>query len=184
VKIYNLFCIASSYALHFIPISLMITPAIPRRPRRSLPPSPQYLAPPNHLLPSSIPAFSPLNPTSLPVKILNPTSSSTTYVKSEYAYIRTYIKELYDSIQDENIDAVIHLGVADGWDFYSVEERAFNERMSSDFWGPPLDLKGYYRFPDDAGRTVLDITTDEGKDRWVETLVGLSCKARRMPLLL
>tara|TARA_R110002060_G_scaffold44418_1_gene55812 strand:- start:810 stop:1085 length:276 start_codon:yes stop_codon:yes gene_type:complete len=64
------------------------------------------------------------------------------------------------------------LGMADGWNWYTVEERAFKEGMSSTWWGDSAQ-KGYYMVPDDAGKTLLDI---KGKDEgmWEGSPMGLA----------
>ncbi|KAH6717657.1 hypothetical protein BKA61DRAFT_732107 [Leptodontidium sp. MPI-SDFR-AT-0119] len=123
-------------------------------------------------LPSHIPASHPLNPTGLPIRILNPTSGPDSAVKSEYAYIRTYVKTLHAPSQEVNsLDAIVHLGMADGWEWYTVEERAFKEGMSSTWWGESAEA-GYYMVLDDAGETVLDIKgEDEGM--WEDSPVGI-----------
>ncbi|PVH80970.1 hypothetical protein DL98DRAFT_515098 [Cadophora sp. DSE1049] len=61
--------------------------------------------------------------------------------------------------------------MADGWEWYTVEERAFKEGMSSTWWGESAQ-KGYYMVLDDAGETVLDIKgEDEGT--WEGSPMGL-----------
>lgn len=132
-------------------------------------------------LPDSLPASHPLNPTRLPIRILNPTAPAGRYVKTEYGYIRPFIQRLYDEFTTDpgtggcTLDAVVHLGMADGFRAYTVEERAFSERMSSNWWPDQLgqDTR-YYLLPDDAGRTVEDITVDEGKDLWRDAPTGLA----------
>ncbi|KAG4423436.1 hypothetical protein IFR04_003403 [Cadophora malorum] len=114
-------------------------------------------------IPSHIPANHHLNPTGLPIRILNPTSGPNSAVKSEYAYIRSYVKTLHAESQDTNkLDAVVHLGMADGWNWYTVEERAFKE-----------GIRVIYMVPDDAGKTLLDI---KGKDEgmWEGSPMGLA----------
>ena len=94
-------------------------------------------------------------------------------MKSEYAHIRTYIKTLHAETQaTNNLDAIVHLGMADGWEWYTVEERAFREGMSSTWWGESA-RNGYYMVLDDAGKTVLDI---KGKDErmWEGSPMGLA----------
>ncbi|KAG4440553.1 hypothetical protein IFR05_003969 [Cadophora sp. M221] len=123
-------------------------------------------------LPSNIPANHPLNPTGLPIRVLNPTSGPDCAVKAEYAYIRSYVKTLHAPSQESNnLDAIVHLGMADGWEWYTVEERAFKEGMSSTWWGESAQA-GYYMVLDDAGKTVLDIKgEDEGL--WEGSPVGI-----------
>ncbi|KAH7370823.1 hypothetical protein BKA65DRAFT_489298 [Rhexocercosporidium sp. MPI-PUGE-AT-0058] len=123
-------------------------------------------------LPSQIPANHPHNPTGLPIRILNPTSGPDSAVKAEYAYIRSYVKTLHAPSQEtNNLDAIVHLGMADGWEWYTVEERAFKEGMSSTWWGESAE-RGYYMVLDDAGETVLDIKgEDEGI--WKGSPVGI-----------
>ncbi|ROW14831.1 hypothetical protein VPNG_03674 [Cytospora leucostoma] len=133
-------------------------------------------------LPGSLPASHPLNPTQLPICILNPTAPAGCYVKTEYGYIRSFVQRLYDEFTDPGtgvctLDAVVHLGMADGFRAYTVEERAFNQRMSSNWWSDQLGQNTrYYLIPDDAGRTVEDITEDEGKDLWRDAPTGLAAE--------
>lgn len=131
-------------------------------------------------LPDTLPASHPLNPTHQSIQILNPTAPRGKYVKTEYAYIRSFIQGLYDEFTDAEtgecaLDAVVHLGMAEGFTSYTVEERAFNEKMSSNWWpGLVGQSTRYYCVPDDAGRTAADITKDEGKGRWRDAPMGLS----------
>ncbi|ROW07686.1 hypothetical protein VMCG_03575 [Cytospora schulzeri] len=131
-------------------------------------------------LPDNLPASHPLNPTHRSIRILNPTAPPGKYVKTEYAYIRSFIRSLFDEFTDTRtgecaLDAVVHLGMADGFKSYTVEERAFNEKMSSDWWPAFLEPGSrYYCIPDDAGRTVEDLTQDEGQDRWRDAPTGLA----------
>lgn len=131
-------------------------------------------------LPDCLPPSHPLNPTDRAIRILNPTAPHGRYVRTEYAYIRSYVQDLYDKFTDTDtgecaLDAVVHLGMADGWKAYTVEEHAFNENMSSDWWPGFLEQgMQYYRILDDAGKTVEDITHDDGKDRWSDAPMGLS----------
>ncbi|KAK0127873.1 hypothetical protein ONS96_007374 [Cadophora gregata f. sp. sojae] len=123
-------------------------------------------------LPDHIPANHPLNPTGLPIRIINPTCGPNSAVKSQYAHIRSYVKTLHADSQETNqLDAIVHLGMADGWDWYTVEKRAFKEGMSSTWWGESA-REGYYMVLDDAGKTVLDI---KGKDKgiWEGSPMGL-----------
>jgi pyroglutamyl-peptidase len=123
-------------------------------------------------LPDHLSILSPYNPTSLPIRILNPTATEGKYVKTEYAYIRTYIQGLYDEYADK-VDALVHLGMADPWEWYSVEERAFNERFTSDWWKEREADEGYYMVPDAVGKTVRDIPEEGGKGMWDDMPLGL-----------
>lgn len=123
------------------------------------------------LLPSHLSVLSPYNPTSLPIRILNPTSPDGQYVKCEYA-VRSFIQDLYDKYQDE-VDAFVHLGMADGWEWYSVEERVFNERFTSNWCGADEAEVGYYMHHDAEGKTVRDIGEKVGKGMWDGMPLGL-----------
>jgi pyroglutamyl-peptidase len=90
---------------------------------------------------------------------LNPTSGPGSAVKSEYGYVRNYCKELWETYGNK-IDFIIHLGMADGWEWYNLERSAWkqgtvksidegNGRMSE-----PLE---YYMPPDDIGNTFKDL---------------------------
>jgi len=85
------------------------------------------------LLPSHLSVLNPYKPTSLPIRILNPTSSDTQYVKCEYVYMRSFVQNVYNRYQDK-VNAFVHLGMANRWEWYSVKERAFNERFTSNWW--------------------------------------------------
>jgi pyroglutamyl-peptidase len=82
----------------------------------------------SHLLTKHLPAYlstsSNLNPTNLPIRILNPTSEDGKYVRTEYAYARKFVKDMWDEYA-EKVDAVIHTGMAGPWDLYSVEGEGF-----------------------------------------------------------
>lgn len=45
--------------------------------------------------------------------------------------------------------------MADGWDYVSIERRAYKQGFSSTFWGK-REEKAYYMLEDVAGKTVLD----------------------------
>ena len=62
--------------------------------------------------------------------------------------------------------------MADIWEWYSVEERAYNERFTSNWWGG-REEGGYYLVPDARGETVRDITIDGGKGKWDDMPLGL-----------
>ena len=126
------------------------------------------------LLPSYIVAQTTFNPTSYSIKILNPTSADGEYIRVEYAYIRQYIQKLYDTYED-TVHLMLHLGMADGWDFYTVERFAYQEGFSSSWSGAARTGKEYYYFIDDeAGKTAKDITEGEGKGMWLNMPMGLS----------
>lgn len=120
-------------------------------------------------------------------------------VPVEYAEVRSYVAELYDqnfgtiaeklrkqpvhkldpTISDEAVkehvsskkpvDLIVHLGMADGWDFISVERSAYKQGFSSSWWGPLESKMGYYMIPDNAGRTILNA----GPCPWLTTPMGL-----------
>jgi hypothetical protein len=125
----------------------------------------------SHLLTKHLPAYlstsNNLNPTNLPIRILNPTSGDGKYVRTEYAYARKFVKDMWDEYA-EKVDAVIHTGMAGSWDFYSVEERAFRDGMTSTWWSAREEKEGYYMRPDDVRKTVKDI--NEGEERLWEDM--------------
>ncbi|MCJ1433505.1 hypothetical protein MMC27_002867 [Xylographa pallens] len=126
------------------------------------------------LLPSHIAAHSTFNPTSYRIKILNPTSADGEYIRVEYAYIRQYIQKLYDEYGD-TVHLMLHLGMADGWDFYTVERFAYQEGFTSSWSGWSRSGKGYYcQIEDESGKTAEDITEAEGKGMWLNMPMGLS----------
>ena len=105
------------------------------------------------ILPSSLPPSHPLNPTDCHINLVNPTAAEGQYIKTEYAYIRTYISDLHDEHKDD-IDLFLHLGMAAGWDFVSIEQKGYRQDFS---WGWGSDEKQeLYRIKDAAGKTVLD----------------------------
>lgn len=91
-------------------------------------------------------------------------------MRTEYAYIRSYISELHAK-HATDIDLFVHVGMANGWDFVSVERRAFRQGFSSDWWGGSPETGGseYYMIPDDKGQTVLDA----GDCPWEKVPLGL-----------
>lgn len=115
--------------------------------------------------------MSTFNPNHLPIRIINPTAPSGKFVNTEYAYIRSFIQDLYDEYGD-SLDVIIHLGMADGWEFYSLEERAFHADFKCNWWGPIEEAAGYYRIPDDVGETVEDIK--KGRDLWKDSPQGIA----------
>ena len=122
-------------------------------------------------LPPFLPVSYSQNPTSLPIRILNPTAESGQFVKTEYAYIRRFIQKMWDEYADQ-VDLVLHLGMADGWEWFTIEQLAFNEKFTSDFWGPVIARDGYYMVLDDLGKTVKDIEEDEGRGVWMTCQLG------------
>ncbi|MCJ1392818.1 hypothetical protein MMC18_005689 [Xylographa bjoerkii] len=126
------------------------------------------------LLPSHIAALSVFNPTSYRIKILNPTSADGEYIRVEYAYIRQYVQKLYDQYED-TVHLILHLGMADGWDFYTIERYAYKEGFTSSWSGAAGIGKGYYCLvEDEAGKTAEDITEAEGKGLWLNMPMGLN----------
>ena len=70
---------------------------------------------------------------------------------------------------------MLHLGMADGWDFYTVERFAFKEGFTSSWSGMTGTGKGYYcLIKDEADKTADDMTEAEGKGMWRNMPVGLS----------
>lgn len=65
--------------------------------------------------------------------------------------------------------------MANGWDFVSVERRAFRQGFSSDWWGggssagSRKEVKAYYTMPDNSGQTVQDA----GACPWEDVPLGL-----------
>jgi hypothetical protein len=55
------------------------------------------------------------NSIGLPIEILNPTVADGKFIKSEYVYVHTFIQHLFDQYQDQ-VDAIVHLGIVDGWE--------------------------------------------------------------------
>lgn len=86
------------------------------------------------------------------ITLVNPTAAEGAYVKTEYAYIRQYAKDLHEKHADD-IDLYLHIGQADGWDHVTVERRAYKQGFSSTWWGPSGE-KGYYMIKDNAGKTI------------------------------
>jgi len=107
-------------------------------------------------LPPLLSATNVLNPTSLPIRILNPTAPAGKFVKTEYAYIRSFVQKLWDEYEDQ-VDLVIHLGMADGWEHYTIEQYGYNEKFTSTWWSEREEKEGYYLILDDKGETVRDI---------------------------
>lgn len=59
--------------------------------------------------------------------------------------------------------------MADGWDYVSIERRAYKQGFSSTFWGK-REEKAYYMLEDVAGKTVLDAPPCP----WSDVPMGLS----------
>ena len=94
------------------------------------------------------------------------------YVRTEYAHIRQYVQKLWADF-GQKVDLVLHLGMADGWSFYTMERCAFKEGFSSSWWSPREANESYYLGLDDAGKTIRDMTYSEGKDLWENSPMGL-----------
>ncbi|KAF2156450.1 peptidase C15, pyroglutamyl peptidase I-like protein [Myriangium duriaei CBS 260.36] len=128
------------------------------------------------LLPSSLPPHSPSNPGPTSISLLNPTADDGAHLRTEYAYIRSYCQALHspspspnhpDLPSPKDVDLYLHIGMAAGWDFVSVERVAFRQDFTSS-WS--RGEKGvYYSSPDDAGRTA----GDAGQGPWGSLPVGL-----------
>ncbi|THY22566.1 peptidase C15, pyroglutamyl peptidase I-like protein [Aureobasidium pullulans] len=117
------------------------------------------------LLPHTLSANSRFNPTGARIDIINPTSADGQAVKVEYAHIRDYVSGLHDT-HGNNVDLILHMGMADGWNFISCERRAYKQTFTS-CWGAAgriLGLGRYYRIKDFAGETV----DDAGECPWGE----------------
>jgi pyroglutamyl-peptidase len=111
------------------------------------------------LLPSQLRPFSKDNPTAMDIRILNPTSAPGCAVKTEYGFVRKYCEELWKSYGN-SVDLVLHLGMADGWTWYSIERSAWKEGTvkgvdnGNGIEGEPLK---YYILPDNIDQTSKDI---------------------------
>ena len=101
------------------------------------------------------------------IQILNPTSGPGCAVKSEYGFVRKYCKELWKS-HGNSVDLILHLGMADGWEWYSIERSAWKEGTvkSVDYGngkeGLPVE---YYVVPDDIDQMYKDVP---GPCPWTE----------------
>ena len=67
------------------------------------------------------------------------------------------------------VDLFVHVGMADGWDYISIERAAYKQGFSSSWWGPREFMLGYYMIPDNLGKTVLST----GPCPWASTPMGL-----------
>ncbi|PSK34585.1 hypothetical protein B9Z65_8911 [Elsinoe australis] len=121
------------------------------------------------LLPSKLSARSSSNPGNADINIINPTSGEGAYVKTEYKFIREYCEKLHME-NDDAIDLFLHVGMAYGWDFVSVERCAYKEVMTSSWAKNWKTRTGYYTTPDDSGKTVKDL----GPCPWDDLPIGLS----------
>ncbi|KAF2223271.1 hypothetical protein BDZ85DRAFT_249271 [Elsinoe ampelina] len=120
------------------------------------------------LLPSQLAPRSSSNPGDVQINIINPTAAPDAYVKTEYAYIRDYVKKLH--ADSKQYDLYLHIGMAYGWDFVSVERCAYKQIMTSS-WAKNADKRtGYYTTKDNAGKTVLDL----GPCPWDGVPIGLA----------
>ncbi|CAD0100651.1 unnamed protein product [Aureobasidium mustum] len=115
------------------------------------------------LLPSTLPPRSQFNPSSHPIRILNPTAAEGKAVNVEYAHIRKYTSGLHDSY-GATADLILHIGMADGWNFVSCERRSYKQTFTSGWAGRMLGLGRYYMIKDVKGKTV----EDAGPNPWGE----------------
>jgi pyroglutamyl-peptidase len=95
----------------------------------------------------------------LDIQILNPTSGPGSAVKTEYGFARKYCKELWERYGN-SVDLILHLGMADGWEFYSIERSGWKQGTvkSVDIGnGRETEPLEYYVLPDDIGQTIKDI---------------------------
>jgi pyroglutamyl-peptidase len=119
------------------------------------------------ILPSQLKPFSKYNPTAMEIRILNPTSGPGCAVKTEYGFVRKYCKELWKNYGN-SVDLILHLGMADGWEWYTIERSAWKEGTVKgvDYGngkeGEPVE---YYILPDDIGQTYKNIP---GPCPWTE----------------
>ncbi|KAH0378994.1 peptidase C15, pyroglutamyl peptidase I-like protein, partial [Aureobasidium melanogenum] len=115
------------------------------------------------LLPQTLPARSQFNPTDHPITILNPTAAEGAAVRVEYAHIRDYTSALHTS-SGATADLLLHLGMADGWNFVSCERRSYKQSFTSGWAGRLFKLGRYYMIKDAEGKTV----EDAGPNPWGE----------------
>ncbi|KAF4551892.1 Hypothetical protein D9617_12g037820 [Elsinoe fawcettii] len=120
------------------------------------------------LLPSQLPPRSSSNPGDVQINIINPTATADGYVKTEYAYIRDYVKKLH--AESKQYDLYLHIGMAYGWDFVSVERAAYQQIMTSSWAKNAHKRTGYYTTEDNAGKTVDDL----GANPWTGVPIGLA----------
>lgn len=115
------------------------------------------------LLPETLPPRSQFNPTDNTITILNPTAVEGKAVRVEYAHIRKYTSELHAS-SGATADLILHIGMADGWDFVSCERRSYKQTFTSGWTGKLFGLGRYYMIKDVKGKTV----EDAGPNPWGE----------------
>ena len=69
---------------------------------------------------------------------------------------------------------MLHLGMAAGWEFYSIERYAYKAGFTSTWWGKSGEGEGYYNKTRDVkGKTAKDISESEGRDQWLDAPMGL-----------
>lgn len=77
-------------------------------------------------------------------------------MKAEYGYVRNYVKELWQQ-HGNNVDLILHLGMVDGWNWYTVERSAWKkDRVFQAGNGTNIKVK-YYTIPDGIGQTIKDV---------------------------
>lgn len=108
-----------------------------------------------------------LNPTEARITIVNPTAADGAYVRTEYKYIREYVKAMHQQYGEKDIDLFVHIGMAMGWGFVSVERFAFRQGMSSTWWRE-REKNQYYMIPDNSGHTI-----EELPNPWMDVPTGL-----------
>lgn len=89
-------------------------------------------------------------------------------MRVEYAHIRSYTSALHTA-HASDVDLIVHVGMADGWDFVSMERRAYKQGFTS-CWGGRGGFGKYYVIKDAAGKNI----NDTGECPWGEDVpVGL-----------
>lgn len=117
------------------------------------------------------------NPTPVAIKILNPTAAPGAAIRTEYSFARKYIRDLWTRYGNE-VDLILHLGMADGWEWYALEHSAWKEgtikKIDTGFGYS--DEREYYLMRDDTGKTIKDLGPcpwNEDVPKQLFTLEGL-----------
>lgn len=139
------------------------------------------------LLPDRLPARSALNPGDADINLVNPTAAEGKYVRVDYDYIRQFCRRLHGNAKDEQIlgdhddgiakphpdaiDLYLHIGMANGMDYVTVERQAYRQDFSSTWWDRWQRPSGrlYYTSPDETGKTV----DDAGPCPWFDAKVPI-----------
>ena len=123
-------------------------------------------------LPPNIQVGSPFNPTTREIEILNPTAGDGNSFPTSYRFVRENFPALWAKYGN-SVDLILHLGIADGWQYITCERGAWKEGTTRP--GPAVNpglpgIRGSYQDRDHEWPVTTYGMTEDQDMKTVEDL--------------